>query len=244
MKLQVLGSSSKGNCYFLTSGNETLIIEAGLKWKTIQQALSFDLSNVVGCLISHEHKDHSKAVQDVMKSGIDIYCTEGTAQAIGVTGHRIKPIKHLQQFKAGQFVVLPFPTQHDASEPCGFLIVSPKGEKLLFATDTFYIENRFTGINYFMVESNYCKDILCQNIEAGLIPAGMRDRLLQSHFELENVKRFLQANVSAETRMIVLLHLSDGNSNAERMVREITELTGIETAVAEPGEIELDLFPF
>jgi len=179
-----------------------------------------------------------------MKNGVDCYITLPSAEALGVSGHRLHIIEPLRQFDVGDFSILPFPVQHDVPG-VGYLIVHrPTGSRLLFATDTYYIHNRFDKLNFILIECNYCKDILYQNIEAGLIPAGMKDRLLQSHFELENVKRFLQANVSADTRLIVLLHLSDGNSNAERMVREITELTGIETVVAEPGEIELDLFPF
>jgi len=161
-----------------------------------------------------------------------------------MSGHRVHQVQALQQYQVDSWTILPFETQHDAPTPLGYLIANKDGSRLLFATDTYYIHNRFDKLNFILIECNYCKDILYQNIEAGLIPAGMKDRLLQSHFELENVKRFLQANVSVETRKIILLHLSETNSNTERMVREITELTGIETVVAEPGEIELDLFPF
>lgn len=55
MILKCLGSSSKGNCYLLIGDSETLIIEAGIKFKEVKKALDFDLSNVVGCCISHEH---------------------------------------------------------------------------------------------------------------------------------------------------------------------------------------------
>jgi ribonuclease BN (tRNA processing enzyme) len=59
------------------------------------------------------------------------------------------------------------------------------------------------------------------------------------------VKDFLQANDLSEVRKIVLIHLSDGNSDAERMVREIKELTGKDVEVAENGkEIALELFEF
>jgi phosphoribosyl 1,2-cyclic phosphodiesterase len=72
-----------------------------------------------------------------------------------------------------------------------------------------------------------------------------KNRLLESHFSLEHCKEFLQANVTTDTRKIVLLHLSDDNSDAERMVREITDLTGIDTEVAEPGKIiKLEIYPY
>ena len=71
MKLKVLASGSKGNCYILESPTGSLLIEAGIHWKEILKGLDYDISKVVACLISHEHKDHSKAVIEVMSAGID-----------------------------------------------------------------------------------------------------------------------------------------------------------------------------
>ena len=55
MKLKVLASGSKGNCYILESPTGVLLIEAGIPWKEILKGLDFNLKGVVGCLISHEH---------------------------------------------------------------------------------------------------------------------------------------------------------------------------------------------
>ncbi len=246
MKLTVLGSSSHGNCYLLESGNQVLMLECGLRFKDIQQGLYFDFSKVIGCLLSHEHKDHSKSVQDIMQAGIDVYCSPGTAEALGVTGHRLNIVKPLEQFNIEQFVILPFSTQHDAVDPLGFLIYHQgTGEKLLFATDTYYVKNRFQGLNYIMVECNYCLDILKENVAAGLVPEALKNRLIQSHFSLDNVKNFLQANVTTDTRKVVLLHLSDDNSDAARMQSEVEVLTGVETVVADSGVIvDLELYQF
>jgi len=62
--------------------------------------------------------------------------------------------------------------------------------------------------------------------EAGLVPPALKKRILKSHFSLENVKEFLKANDLSRVQEIWLLHLSDGNSDAERFKREIQELTG------------------
>ncbi|HEK4983654.1 TPA: MBL fold metallo-hydrolase, partial [Clostridioides difficile] len=60
--IKILGSSSRGNCYLLQLENETLILECGVSYKEILKGLDFSLENVVGCLVTHEHKDHSKAI--------------------------------------------------------------------------------------------------------------------------------------------------------------------------------------
>ena len=78
--LKVLGSNSKGNCYLLSTSKETLIIECGIKYKDILAGLDYDLSKVVGCLVTHEHKDHSKAMQELSDNGVDIYASYMTIE--------------------------------------------------------------------------------------------------------------------------------------------------------------------
>ena len=170
--------------------------------------------------------DHSKAVKDIMRAGIDCYISAGTAEALGLSGHRINIVKAKQQFRIGTWTVLPFDTQHDAAEPLGFLLANQDGEKLLYATDTYYIRYRFQGLTHIMVEANYSLDILRANVEAGTVDANLKNRIIKSHFSLENVKKFLQANDLSRVQEIWLLHLSDGNSDAERFKREIQSLTG------------------
>ncbi len=68
---------------------------------------------------------------------------------------------------------------------------------------------------------------------------------MESHFSLDHVKDFLRANDLSSCREIVLLHLSAGNSDEKRMVREIFDLTGIPTCIAENGLTkDMELFPY
>ena len=90
---------------------------------------------------------------------------------------------------------------------------------------TYYIRYRFPRLTHIMVECNYASDILQANVDVGLVHPAMRHRLLTSHFSLENVKEFLKANDLSQVREIWLLHLSDGNSDAERFKREVQALT-------------------
>jgi len=227
MDIKVLASSSKGNCYRISDGYTALLLECGIHIKKIKQGLGFRLSDIDGCLVSHEHKDHSKSVKDIAKAGIDLYMSEGTREVLNIEGHRIKTIKPQKQFNIGTYSILPFRTEHDAKEPLGFLIYSrTTREKLLFATDTYYIRYRFPGLTHIMIECNYAHDILQSNIENGLIPESLKDRLLESHFSLDNAKEFLKANDLSKVQQIWLIHLSDSNSDAERFKQEIQELTG------------------
>jgi len=171
--------------------------------------------------------DHSNAVKDLMKAGVDCYISKGTAEALfGIKHHRLHYFEPLQQFRIGSWTILPFEVEHDAEQPCGFLLANTAGDKLLYATDTYYIRYRFQGLTHIMIECNYSIDILNENISKGIVPAAMKKRLLQSHFSLENVKEFLKVNDLSKVREIWLLHLSDTNSDAERFKREIMEISG------------------
>jgi len=226
IEFKAYASGSRGNFYTVDDGKTKLMIECGLPFKEIQKLLKFKTSDITACLLSHEHKDHSRAVNDVIKAGIDVYMSEGTAKVTGVSGHRVKMILPKKQFSIGTWTILPFDTEHDATEPMGFLLANENNEKLLFATDTYYIRYRFNGLSIIAVECNYSIDILKDNVAKGTVPVELKNRILQSHFSLENVKEFLKANDLSKVREIWLLHLSDDNSDAERFKREIQELTG------------------
>lgn len=240
MRLKVLGSSSKGNSYLLESEKETLMLECGIPFKSIIKGLNFNLMNVVGCLLTHCHKDHSKAINDVIKNSIDVYSSNGTFESLGINNYHCMKIKSKQQFEIGNFTILPFDTQHDCAEPLGYLIQHNEMGKLLFITDSYYCKYSFTGLSHILIEANYSLDILDSNIEKGYIPYSLRNRIIKSHFSIRNVKSFLKATDLSKCKDITLIHLSDGNSDSKVFKKEIERLTGIPVYIAEKGlEIEL-----
>ena len=225
--IQVIASGSTGNCYKITAGTDVLIIECGIRFQLIREAFKFQLSRVCGCLLTHEHQDHAKAAKDIMKAGVPVYMSAGTAENLSLTGHRAKIVKPLVKFQVGGFTVLPFQVEHDASEPLGFLIQGKSGEKLLFCTDTYYVKYRFKGVNYFLIECNYSSKILAENIASGFVSPSMESRIKRSHFELERVKEFFRANDLRKCRGIWLIHVSRGNGDPELFKSEIEGVSGV-----------------
>lgn len=226
IEIKTLATGSSGNCYWVSDGSTQILLECGISYKEIQKALDFNTMGISGVLVTHEHKDHSKAVKEVSNRGFDVYMSPGTKEALGLNHHRIKTVESRSQFKIGTWTILPFDVEHDVSEPYGFLLANQAGEKLLFATDTFYVRYRFNGLTHIMIECNYSMDILNENIRTGRAHKGMKRRLVKSHFSLENVKDFLLANDLSKVQEIHLLHLSDTNSDEELFKKEIQELTG------------------
>ena len=226
IQIQTIASGSKGNAYVVTDGHSQLLLECGIAFKEIRKALNFNTSSLAGCLITHEHGDHTKGLKDILKAGINTYMSAGTKEAVELEHHRIKPVIAHKAFKVGTWLILPFDVEHDVNEPYGFLLINKQGEKLIFATDTFYIKYKFTDLTHIMIEANFSIDILNENIASGRVHKDMKKRLLRSHFSLENVKEFLKANDLSRVQEIHLLHLSDSNSDAARFKKEIQTLTG------------------
>lgn len=55
MLLKCIATGSKGNSYALISDEEILLIEAGVPLMEVKKAIDFQISKIVGCLVSHEH---------------------------------------------------------------------------------------------------------------------------------------------------------------------------------------------
>ena len=204
----MIASGSSGNAYRISDGDTALLLDAGIPLQRIKQALNFRVRDLAGCLITHAHGDHAKAAGDLAKAGVDVYTSQGTIDACRLTGHRMKPVKALQEVMIGTFAVLPFDVQHDAPEPLGFLLTSRRtGEKLLYFTDTYYLKYRFTGLTHIMGECNYSMDIVEQSVRNGYIPPELVPRLIKSHMSLEHFLDLLKANDLHEVKQIYLLHL-------------------------------------
>lgn len=245
MNLQILGSSSSGNCYLFESKNDVLIVEAGIRLSEVKKALNFDLSKVVGCLITHEHGDHAKYAKDIISSGIDVFASAGTIEATKLNSHRLYPIKHAGGYQIGGFKILPFDVKHDAKQPLGFIIYHPEMGNVLFLTDSYFVEYQFPGLNQLLVECNYSEEILKSRLNSGSVHPSIANRVRTSHMSLRTTKELLQANDLRKVNNIVLIHLSDKNSDAGLFQSDIHELTGKTVTIADKGvTLDFNLKPF
>lgn len=222
MKFTSLASSSAGNAYLVEDGETVLLLECGISAKELKKRLNFNLSKVDGCLVTHEHKDHCKAIKNVLDSGVPVYASYGTASFLDEG--RIKCLEEKQTVRIGSIAVMAFKTFHDASEPFGFLLQSfADGERLLFATDTCGVQYRFRDLDQIAVECNYDKSILERSEH---LPKKVKDRIQNSHFEMSSCLKFLQEIDSyfggkglEKCKKIFLLHLSDACSNENEIKR-------------------------
>ncbi|MDU5099240.1 MAG: MBL fold metallo-hydrolase [Peptoniphilus grossensis] len=232
MKIEVIASGSAGNCYKVSNEDTTLLIECGIPYKKIQEALNFKTTDIDGVLVSHEHVDHSKACKNLIKAGVDLYMTKGTKEALNLDSHRVKIIEFYSKyinrdmgfFEIGSFKVKAFETVHDAREPVGFIICdSLAKEELVFITDTQYSIYNFSP-DYFMIEINYDRETINEN--PGLNDK-LRERIKKNHMSLETAINLLERSDLSRLKKIYVLHLSDANSDAEVIKYRLQELTGV-----------------
>lgn len=229
LQIKVIASGSRGNAYLLDDGaGHQLLLECGIPFAKLIKALGFDISKLSGCMVTHEHKDHCKAITDVLRYGIDVYCSEGTSEACKVSGHHnLHVVEVKKPVVLPGFSVLPLRAEHDAADPLIYLI---RGIDflLLFATDTYYIRYKMpVDLTHMMIECNYSMERLNENISSGEIESIRKRRILYSHMNLDTLKGFIKSNDLRRLERIYLIHLSNDNSDAMHFMREIERLTGV-----------------
>lgn len=227
LDIKTIASGSSGNCYLVTDGKSSLLLDAGIPLKKIQEAIGYKTSDIDACLLTHEHGDHSRAVKDLMKLGVHVMATAKTLEALGIFANWDNIAFLFTTYNVKSFDFLPFPVEHDVAEPVGFLIQSREtGAKLVYATDTYYIKYRFSGITHLLIECNYVSENLKENIKSKSINSLYGKRVYQSHMSLETLKNFILSLEDSQLQEIHLIHLSDNNSDEERIRKEIRQLTG------------------
>ena len=218
MRFEALASSSAGNAYVVSDKDTRILLECGVSHSKLQKLSGFKLSEFQACLVSHEHKDHAKSVQELIERGMAVYMSQGTAEALETDGTEL--IGHMEQFNVGSLDIVPFTTFHDAREPLGFLIKSRvDGDVLAFATDTVNLRYKFPDLNILAIEANYDKNILerCERI-----PEKVRYRISNAHMEIDTLCDYLRGLDLSQCREIHLLHLSDATSHEGHFINKVS----------------------
>lgn len=242
LKLSTVCTGSSGNCYILEDENESIMIDAGGVFKSLLKKYGNELKKCKAALITHEHKDHSAMIKDLLKYGIDVYATKETAKFCGFDENVFyKQIQYMGKYNIGSFQIIPFDTLHDAVEPCGFLIKHKiTGINILYATDTYKIKYDFKDIHYWMVECNFSVNSLNDGLNEKLI-----QRILHSHMSAENLSTYFKKAELKDTREIFLCHMSETNGDQLKMLKQIKDASNKPTTQLTKGsKNNLSLTPF
>lgn len=212
-KLHVVDSGSSGNTYLLDCGGEILVIDCGICFMNVKKILDFNIRGIVGAVVSHVHGDHSKAIKEYERAGIEVW----------------KPYEDenlMQKKQMGKFIIKSFPCIHDV--PCvGYLIEhSDSGLKMLYATDTRYIKYMFRGLTAMLIEANYSEEYVNRD------EAKYR-HVLEGHLSIETAIECIKANINDGLKNIILCHLSKDNSDPGAFKESVKAIV--------PDEVQVDI---
>lgn len=232
--LKVIGSGSSGNGYAIETDNEILLLEAGCRAKEVKEAINFQVSKVVGMFITHSHMDHCEYVRQYMNSGFPIYTNDETQEFIETKyGERVTGIPEMKAVQAGKFKATGFYLPHNGTPCFGYYIEHPEIGRMVFLTDFELCEWNFQGkkLNHIFIEANYSNDLIDYSF------ANARHVLL-GHCELETSLGFIESNVTDSLKNVVLLHLSDRNSDEKEFCSAVQSIVGpvVNVAIAGKGK--------
>lgn len=239
MKLRVLGSGSSGNCYLLESDTECLVIEAGIPFKAVKKALNFNVSKIVGVVVSHSHKDHAGYYKEYINAGIPVYRPYDMDEEIariqqwfGKFG--IKPFEN--RSKSGKW--LPNNTDDSECRCYGFTCTIQRWVILRMPVIQSALFGNFRKPTMFL-----SKLIIPWIWSIGDEPN--YEHRLRGHMSIDTTCRFLMANNGPDLRNVILCHLSGQSADPERFRELAQKEVNCQVYVAEKGlEVELRQEPF
>ncbi|WP_079529007.1 MBL fold metallo-hydrolase [Halobacillus hunanensis] len=241
LRFSVLASGSTGNAFYIESGEEKILVDAGLSGKRIEgllEQVDVDPTELTRILVSHEHSDHIKGLGIVARRyKLPIYANEKTWNAMeGQLGKLSVDQKfhfNMEETKSfGGIDVESFAVSHDAAEPM-FYTFRNNGKKVALVTDLGYVSERIKktveDADAYIFESNHDVSML----RMGRYPWNVKRRILgdSGHVSNEDSALALSDILTDRTKRIYLAHLSlDNNMKdlARMSVKNVLEERGFE----------------
>ena len=223
-----LGSGSCGNCYYLATESDAIIIDCGVsirRFKKNMQEYGMKIGKVKGIIITHDHADHIKAAGKLSKEyNLPVFATplihEGMDKnwqnSVKIPAENRHNINKEEPFEIGSFRITAFSLPHDASENVGYYI--EVGEyRFCVMTDvgdvTEIVKEYIRKSTHLILESNYDEEMLRQ----GRYPEMLKERIVSGHGHLSNKKAAsaLAENFHEHLKNVWLCHLSEENNHPE-----------------------------
>ncbi len=232
-----LNSGSNGNCYYLGTEHEAILVDAGISCREIEKRmkrLGLQMQKVKAIFISHEHSDHIKGLTNLSrKFQLPVYITNDTLTHGGLELDLklIRSFSPFEPIRVGSLSVTAFPKFHDASDPYSF-VVANKGIKVGVFTDIGqpceHVIKYFRQCHAAFLEANYDEEML-QN---GNYPYYLKMRIRGEKGHLSNKQAldlFLGHRPSFMSHLF-LSHLSK-NNNCPNLVEELFKLHAQSTKI-------------
>lgn len=174
LHLQVLRSSSAGNCTAVWNDEGKLLIDAGVSKSTLAEHLDGDDAPLNGVVVTHGHGDHlsNSAAGYLLRRSVPIHLPDSQVEAY--YRKRLTSLSNAsctcyegRPFLMGEFQIAPFPLKHDADGGCFGLSITLGEKKIAFATDLVEAGEEplrhFSDADLMVIEANYDPELLEQS---------------------------------------------------------------------------------
>ncbi len=240
-------SGSSGNCYYLGTHQQGILIDAGISARAIRNHLrdmELDFPNIMGILVTHDHADHIRAVGTLgERFHIPVYGTPnihaGIDRNYGVK-EKLRTCRHYFEkgvpFQLAGMTINTFPISHDSTE-CVSYVIDAFGQRFMIATDVGKVDETLgeyiATANHLVIEANYDEYMLLN----GPYPSYLKARIISECGHMNNVDcgKLLAANYHEGLVNIYLCHLSHENNTPDaafntvnKYLDEIGVLAGID----------------
>lgn len=216
-----LASGSRGNAALVHANGRGVIVDCGISARECRRRIAeAGLADIAieAVLLTHEHSDHLRGVRVLSRSlGVPVYGTRGTLTAAST---ELADVPEMITLRAGDsltvagLLVQVVRTSHDASEPVGFRLQTPRGGVVGLATDTGVLTpecaETLVDCDILGIESNHDLKML----EVGPYPYFLKQRILSDRGHLSNghAAEALRLLASDRLHTVVGLHLSEQNN--------------------------------
>lgn len=222
-----LASGSSGNCYYLGSRTEGILIDCGISARTIRSNLfemHLDYRQIAGVLITHDHADHIRAVGTIgERFHVPIYATSEIHSGIDRNYGVLEKLRTSRRFftKGEPFEILnmtvnTFTVSHDSTD-CVSYVIDACGQRFMIATDVGCVDETLAQYvataNHLVIEANHDEQMLLN----GPYPSYLKSRILsdKGHMSNSTCASLLAENYHEGLKNIYLCHLSKENNDPE-----------------------------
>jgi len=253
IKFMSLSSGSCGNCYFLGTEHDGIIIDAGVslrRLKKVLQEYDLDMNSFSAVLVTHDHLDHIRHLGSFCKRlSKPVYTSEVIHKALArhtFTAPTIGPCRKViaagEQIEIAGMKVRYFVVPHDATQTVGYAI-EVEGHRFVIMTDVGRMTDEAVEFarkaDTVVVESNYDMDMLM----GGPYTYERKMRIVQGcgHLSNDECASAIRRVWHPGLKNIFLCHLSENNNTHDLAYR--CSAAALLEAGAEKGTVSLRCLP-
>lgn len=233
--LMSFGSGSSGNCMYIGTKDEGVLVDAGVELDRVLKGLrdnGLSIYAVKAIVLTHDHGDHIKYAYQIVRKyrHILIHCTlrvlNGILRRHNIS-RRIKdyhhPIYKEFPFTVAGMELTAFEVKHDGMDNAGYFIRTAD-RTITIATDLGCISDRaehyMRQSSTIVIEANYDHDMLRE----GPYPEYLKSRIISDcgHLDNEVSARFIASIVTPQLTHVFLCHLSHENNTPEKAIEAMT----------------------